>query len=134
MGRGRKHRWTADQVPDLTGKVVVVTGANSGIGLETARELARGGAHTILACRSTERGQGAIGNLRAEMPDARVELMKLDLGSLSSIRDFALEFSRQPHPTSMCSSTTRASWPSRIHRPKTASRARWASTTWGISP
>lgn len=87
-----RQRWTTDQIPDLTGKVVVVTGANSGIGLETARELARGGAHTVLACRSAERGQRAIGDLRAEMPDARVELMKLDLGSLSSIRDCALEF------------------------------------------
>ena len=90
-GLGHQH-WTTANIPDLTGKVVVVTGANSGIGLETARELARGGAHTILACRSTERGQRAIGDLRAEMPDAQVELMKLDLGSLSSIRDFALEF------------------------------------------
>ena len=91
MGRARRHRWTTQQIPDLTGKVVVVTGANSGIGLETSRELARGGAHTILACRSTERGQRAMGDLQAEMPDAPVELMKLDLGSLSSIRDFALE-------------------------------------------
>ena len=92
MGIVRKPKWKARDIPDLTGKVVVVTGANSGIGLETARELARGGAHTILACRSTERGQRAMGDLRAEMPASSVELMMLDLGSLSSIREFALEF------------------------------------------
>lgn len=87
-----RQRWTAAKIPDLTGKVVVVTGANSGIGLETARELARGGAHTILACRSDERGQRAVGDLQAEMPGSSVELMKLDLGSLSSIREFASKF------------------------------------------
>lgn len=92
MGIGRKPRWTSEQIPDLAGRVAVVTGANSGIGLETARELARAGAHTILACRSAERGQRAVGDLRAEMPDSSVELMDLDLGSLSSIRGFAQDF------------------------------------------
>jgi len=92
MGMARKPKWTSEQIPDLAGRVAVVTGANSGIGLETARELARAGAHTILACRSTERGQRAIGDLRAAMPDSSVELMKLDLGSLSSIQGFARDF------------------------------------------
>ena len=59
--------WTTDHIRDLTGKVVVVTGANSGIGLEAAREMARKGAKTILACRSVERGQKAIDELRAEI-------------------------------------------------------------------
>ena len=85
-------KWTSEQIPDLTGRVAVVTGANSGIGLETARELARGGAHTVLACRSRERGQRAIGELQAEMPDCSVDLRDLDLGSLSSIRAFARDF------------------------------------------
>ena len=92
MAFTRKPKWTSEEIPDLAGRVAVVTGANSGIGLETARELARRGAHTVLACRSAERGERAIGDLRSEMPDASVELMKLDLGSLSSIRVFALEF------------------------------------------
>ena len=81
--------WTTDHIPDLTGKVVVVTGANSGIGLEAAREMARKGAETILACRSVERGQKAIDELRAEIPRSTVELMMLDLGSLASIERFA---------------------------------------------
>ena len=84
-----RQRWTTELIPDLTGKVMVVTGANSGIGLETARELARRGARTILACRSTERGELAIGQLRTELPDAIVEMMKLDLGSLASIEEFS---------------------------------------------
>ena len=91
---GRHGYWSADDVPDLAGRVAVVTGANSGIGLETARALARGGAHTILACRSKERGQRAIRDLRAEMPDSSVELMELDLGSLASIQAFALGFAK----------------------------------------
>ena len=80
--------WTTDHIRDLTGKVVVVTGANSGIGLEAAREMARKGAKTILACRSVERGQKAIDELRAEIPGSMVELMMLDLGSLASIERF----------------------------------------------
>ncbi|MDE0232464.1 MAG: oxidoreductase [bacterium] len=90
----RRPRWTSEQIPDLAGRVAVVTGANSGIGLETVRELARRGARTILACRSEERGRRGIGELQAEMPDSSVELMKLDLGSLSSIQAFAHDFAR----------------------------------------
>ncbi len=86
--------WTTDRIRDLTGKVVVVTGANSGIGLEAARVLARTGADTILACRSVERGQRAIDELRAEIPGSTVELMMLDLGSLASIERFARAFIR----------------------------------------
>lgn len=89
-----KSRWTPEQVPDLSGKVAVVTGANRGIGLETARELARKGARTVLACRSADRGEGAIGELRAEIPGAEVDLMMLDLGSLESIERFARDFRR----------------------------------------
>ncbi len=86
------HPWIAEDIPDLTGIVAVVTGANSGIGLETARELARKGADTILACRSIDRGQSATKALRAEVPDSRVTLMALDLGSLASIERFARLF------------------------------------------
>ena len=84
--------WTAADIPDLTGKVVVVTGGNSGIGFGAVRELARKGAHTILACRSPERGQAAFDVLLAEVPGAKAELMLLDLASLASIERFATEF------------------------------------------
>ncbi len=94
MFRRESHPWTAEDIPDLTGKVAVVTGANRGIGLETARELARKGADTILACRSVERGQRAIDEVRAEMPRSMVALMMLDLGSLASIERFARALTR----------------------------------------
>ena len=92
----RNDRWTADDIPDLTGKVAIVTGANSGVGLEAARELARKGAATVLACRSVERGQRALDALRAELPAADAVLMELDLASLDSIGRFADTF-RERH-------------------------------------
>lgn len=92
----RRERWTADDIPDLTGKVAVVTGGNSGIGFGAVKELARHGAVTILACRSPERGQAALEALKAEVPHARAELMALDLTSLASVERFAGQF-RERH-------------------------------------
>lgn len=84
---------TLHPIPDQSGRVAVVTGANSGIGYITARELARHGAHVVLACRSPERGQDALDRLRAEAPGARAELRRLDLASLDSVREFAAAWS-----------------------------------------
>jgi NAD(P)-dependent dehydrogenase (short-subunit alcohol dehydrogenase family) len=84
--------WTTQDIPDQSGRVAVVTGANSGIGYVTARELARKGARVVLACRSETRGEAAVDRLRAELPDARVELGRLDLGDLASVREFAAGF------------------------------------------
>ncbi|MER7049592.1 oxidoreductase [Streptomyces jumonjinensis] len=80
---------SAPRLPDQTGRVAVVTGANSGIGYVTARELARSGARVVMACRSPERGRAALERLRAEVPGAAAETGELDLGSLDSIRAFA---------------------------------------------
>jgi NAD(P)-dependent dehydrogenase (short-subunit alcohol dehydrogenase family) len=85
-------KWTTAQIPDQTGRTAVVTGANSGLGLATARELARRGASVVLACRDSNKGASALERIEAETPDAQVSLAKLDLGSLESVRDFAEEF------------------------------------------
>ena len=86
------QKWTADDIPDLTEKVMIVTGANSGIGLETAREFARHGAHTIMACRSLNKAQTALNQIQAEIPNAPVEVMELDLADLNSVQQFVESF------------------------------------------
>ncbi|WP_411142373.1 oxidoreductase [Streptomyces sp. x-80] len=82
-------RWNTSHIPDQTGRSAVVTGANSGIGYVTARELARRGARVLLACRNEARGVAALERLRTEVPTAEVEFRRLDLADLSSVRDFA---------------------------------------------
>ena len=67
-------RWTAADIPDQAGRVAVVTGANSGLGYITSRELARNGARVVLACRDEVRGREAVARLIAEVPAADVEL------------------------------------------------------------
>lgn len=85
------ERWTSADLPDLTGKVAVVTGANSGLGYHTALELARRGARTVLACRDVLRGEEALGQLRVTLPSASLELRPMDLASLDSVRRFAAD-------------------------------------------
>ncbi|MFI1163350.1 oxidoreductase [Streptomyces sp. NPDC020801] len=81
--------WTAHDIPDLTGRVAVVTGANSGLGYVTARELARRGARVVFACRSEQRGAAAVDRVVEEVPGARAECARLDLADLASVREFA---------------------------------------------
>ncbi|MFF0015428.1 oxidoreductase [Streptomyces sp. NPDC005374] len=84
--------WNENAIPDQSGRLAVVTGANSGIGYVTARELARRGAHVVLACRSEARGVEAGDRLAAEVPGAEVEFARLDLGDLASVREFATAY------------------------------------------
>ena len=85
--------YTFADVPDQTGRTAIVTGANSGIGYETALGLARRGASVVLACRSVEKGNAAVDRIRAEKPAGEVELRALDLSDLDSVARFADEFS-----------------------------------------
>ncbi|MFI8927450.1 oxidoreductase [Streptomyces sp. NPDC053474] len=87
--------WTVADMPELSGRDVVVTGANSGLGYCTARELARRGARVVFACRSEARGAAALERLAAEVPSAAAEVWPLDLGDLGSVREFARRHDRE---------------------------------------
>ncbi len=86
------EKWTTKNIPNLSGKVFIVTGANSGIGFEAAKEFARKGAITILACRNIEKAKKALTKIQKKIPDAPVEIMQLDLANLDSIHKFATKF------------------------------------------
>jgi NAD(P)-dependent dehydrogenase (short-subunit alcohol dehydrogenase family) len=93
-----KNTWTSADMPDQTGKIAVVTGANSGLGYETSLALARKNAHVIMACRNLEKAEVARAQIVEQVPDAEADVMKLDLASLASVRAFAEEFtSRNNH-------------------------------------
>ena len=81
-------RWTADQLPDLEGRVAVVTGGNSGVGWAAAYQLAAHRARVVLACRDLVRGAAAVDKIRKQVPAADVSVSALDLASMSSVRAF----------------------------------------------
>ena len=84
--------WSERDVPDQAGRIAVVTGASSGIGRETARVLARQGAHVVLAVRDREKGEAARAGITRGEPQAKVVVQHLDLASLKSVATFADEF------------------------------------------
>jgi len=86
------EKWTTQNIPDLTGKVAIVTGANSGIGFETAKALAAKGAEVVLACRNLEKAELAAKEIRSMTRKAKLEIIKLDLADLASVRKFAETF------------------------------------------
>jgi NAD(P)-dependent dehydrogenase (short-subunit alcohol dehydrogenase family) len=79
-------------IPDQSGKIVIVTGANSGLGYESARALAKKGAHVVMTSRSIDKGNEARDAILKEAPNAALDVMALDLGSLDSVRNFAEAF------------------------------------------
>nr|WP_246023186.1 oxidoreductase [Nocardia yunnanensis] len=83
--------WTAADIPDLNGRTAIVTGANTGLGLETARQLAAHGARVVLACRDTGKGEAAALDIRRGAPGAEVSVLELDLLSLDSVRKAAAQ-------------------------------------------
>jgi NAD(P)-dependent dehydrogenase (short-subunit alcohol dehydrogenase family) len=87
-------RWTADQIPRQLGRSFLVTGATSGLGFETARQLASHGARVILTARSATKGRDALERMRELVPGALVQVRELDLADLDSVRSFAKELLR----------------------------------------
>jgi NAD(P)-dependent dehydrogenase (short-subunit alcohol dehydrogenase family) len=83
--------WGVGDIPDQSGRTAVVTGANGGLGLETARALAAAGADVVVAARNHERAADAVERIRAGVPDAKLTIIKLDLGSLESVKAAAEE-------------------------------------------
>ncbi len=84
--------WSQADMPDLSGKTFVVTGANSGIGFEAARALAAKGATVVMACRNLEKGKAAAAAILQTAPSAKLELEALDLSDLRTVRAFAERF------------------------------------------
>jgi NAD(P)-dependent dehydrogenase (short-subunit alcohol dehydrogenase family) len=88
-------RWTANDIPDQTGRIFLVTGANSGLGYETALELAAHGAHVIMTARDRAKGATAVNRIHERQPKASLDLRVLDLADLDSVRSFAEELDGQ---------------------------------------
>ncbi|MBN1656670.1 MAG: SDR family oxidoreductase [Deltaproteobacteria bacterium] len=91
----RAKSWSSSEIVDQSGKVAVVTGANSGLGFRVALVLAGKGARVVMACRNRDNGERAAIKIRREYPKAVVEYMPLDLADLSSVRAFGQAFNRQ---------------------------------------
>ena len=87
-----QETWSVDDIGDLTGRVALVTGANSGIGFETAAALADHGAHVVLACRNREKARRALDELENDLEGASLEILSLDLSDLYSVRAAAAQF------------------------------------------
>ena len=91
-----KQNWTLENIPDLTGKTIVVTGANTGLGYESVKAFARNGANVVMACRSIEKGEAARKQIVRLFPSSIIQVMQLDLADLKSIHRFAATF-RESH-------------------------------------
>ena len=88
----KNSKWTAQHMPEQSGKTFIVTGANSGIGYETTKELVAKGATVIMACRNLDKANKAANMIRADYPQAILDIIQLDLANLASIHDFATNF------------------------------------------
>jgi NAD(P)-dependent dehydrogenase (short-subunit alcohol dehydrogenase family) len=85
-------KWTARDISSQTGRIAVVTGANSGLGKSIARELARAGASVTIAVRDTDKGEQATADIRRDVASADLSVQRLDLADLASVRSFAEAF------------------------------------------
>jgi len=90
-----KQKWTQENIPDLTGKIIIVTGGNSGLGYESVLAFANHGAEVIMASRNAQKAEAAKSKILEKKPSGRVEIMELDLGSLESVKNFATGFKKK---------------------------------------
>lgn len=89
------RKWSLADMPEQAGKVALVTGANAGLGLCVARAFARKGAHVVMACRSMPSGEAALAGLRQEVPEAKLDLMQVDVSDMDSVAAFARAFTER---------------------------------------
>ncbi|MCK4896375.1 MAG: SDR family NAD(P)-dependent oxidoreductase [Candidatus Heimdallarchaeota archaeon] len=89
-----KNKWKFEDIPDQTGRIAIVTGANSGTGYEAAKALARKGAHVVMGCRNQEKAEKAKNDILSEYPEVSLEIIQLDLADLSSVKKFVEEFNK----------------------------------------
>ncbi|WP_026413419.1 oxidoreductase [Actinomadura oligospora] len=106
------ERWIIDDVPDQAGRTFVITGANSGLGFETARAVARRGAHVVMTARSRLKGETAVERLRSLVPRASAEYRLLDLADLDSVHAFAEALTAGP-PGDVLVNNAGVMWPPR---------------------
>ena len=84
--------WTIENISDLSGKVIIVTGGNSGLGYESVKAFAMKGAEVVMASRSTVKGEEALAEILKDVPDGKIKVMQLDLGDLETVKNFASAF------------------------------------------
>ncbi len=92
MTETQMARWTTQDIPDQSGRTVLITGGNVGLGYQTVLQLARSGAHVLLAARNSARGVAALERVHAEAPASHAELAQLDLADLTSVERFSTAF------------------------------------------
>ncbi len=90
--KSKKQVWVEEDIPNLQGKIIIVTGGNSGLGFETVKMLSKKGATVILASRSIERGNFAVDEIKLDYPNVIIDVMKLDLSDFDSIKEFVKTF------------------------------------------
>ena len=90
-----KEKWTTDNIPDLSGKVIIVTGGNSGLGYESVKAFAEKGAEVILTSRDLEKGEAAKKEITNAKINGNVKVMQLDLMDKSSITKFAEDYRKK---------------------------------------
>jgi NAD(P)-dependent dehydrogenase (short-subunit alcohol dehydrogenase family) len=111
-------RWTTAQIKDQSGRSFVVTGANSGLGFQTARQLALHGARVMITSRSEEKGQGAVDRIRAERREVHVDFALLDLADLDSVRAFAAMITGDHVPVDVLVNNAGVMYPPRTLTPQ----------------